>query len=320
MTFQNPAPGGSLSKWGEEPAVRQLLQDLIGAQIAHAYLFSGPVPERTREAALSFARSLLCAALEGGESCGTCPSCRAWARQAHPDFHLLEASGSSLKVEQIRLWRPFFNYRPQIGKRQVFLLEGPELLTAPAANSLLKALEEPLPQTVFLLLTGDYRALLPTIVSRCRLVVFRSGERTPGRSSQGFAAPEKAALISRLLREGKESELIGAVRRFGPDRAAARELLKFLVADLEQVYRARRDLFCREPGTMYSAGERERARTGIELLESLLECLVSLERGLSLLEANAQVSPVLALTLRRVQRRLRQLPPALISESNSLER
>ncbi len=295
LTFQNPASGGRAPIWEEEPAVRQLLQDLVGAQVAHAYLFSGGALERKKEAALSFAQALLCTALESGGPCGICPSCRAWARRAHPDFHFLEPQGNSLKIGQIRAWRPFFNYRPRLGKHQVFFLEAPELLTAPAANSLLKALEEPLPRTVFLLVTGDYRTLLPTLVSRCRLLIFRQQEEgAPGRTLQDLAEPAKAASITRLLWEGKESELLGAVRLFGPDREAGRGLLNFVLADLERIYRTQRSLICQGAGD---------AETGL----GLLECLAILERGLSLLEANVQVSLLLALTLRKAQKRLQEL-------------
>lgn len=287
--------GGSLAKQ-EEAAVRQLRQDLAGARISHAYLFSGRDPAKLRELAFSFAQTLLCTSPAAGEACGACPSCRAFKRRAHPDFHFLEAQGSTLKVEQIRLWRPFFNYQPQLGRHQVFCLEGPEHLTAPAANSLLKVLEEPLARTVFLLLTRDCRVLLPTLVSRCRVLAFRSGGEED--SSCSREARDLSASISRLLWEGKESELLRALRLSGPDRAAARDLLKILFGDLEAIYLTRRSLVCRKP---------ERAREELDALESLLECLVALERGIFFLEANLQTSLVLALTLRTVQKRLRGL-------------
>jgi DNA polymerase III delta' subunit len=163
--------------WEHEQAVRQLRQDVQSGQLAHAYLLAGPATRCKQETVDAFSQALLCLGTEAGEPCNSCDSCNAWGHQAHPDYHSLAPEGSSLKIEQIRQWQPFFSYRPQLGRHQVFLLSAPELLTDPAANSLLKILEEPLPQTVFLLTTEDERALLPTLVSRCRVVLFRPGRR-----------------------------------------------------------------------------------------------------------------------------------------------
>ena len=101
--------------WENEPAVRQLRQDVQSGQPAHAYLLAGPATKCKREAASTFAQALLCLATERGEPCGACDSCHAWEQQAHPDYHFLEPEGSSLKIEQIRQWQPFFSYHPQSG-------------------------------------------------------------------------------------------------------------------------------------------------------------------------------------------------------------
>lgn len=271
--------------WEEETAVSQMRRDLKSGQVAHAYLFTG-ASGRKQEAVEFFTQGLLCQAED--TPCGICASCTAWERRAHPDFHLLEPDGSSLKIDQVRSWHSFFNYRPHFGGHQVFLLRKPELLTADAANSLLKILEEPLPQTVFLLLTEDDRALLPTIVSRCRVVPFRKQGRDDGEECRHS---EKVTELLRLLQEGRESELLSYIRRSKWDREEARNFLKLLTTDLEEIYRTRRE--------MISAGQ-EYEKTGL----ILLECLGIILNGRHLLDQNVQVQLLAALTLRNIQKRL----------------
>lgn len=171
-----------LQKFGDSTAGRQLQQDLRQGTPAHAYLLAGSLCRDKEEIVSLFVQALLCREPADGNPCALCPSCQAWERGGHPDYHSLQPDGSSIKIDQLRLWQPFFRYSPDLGRKQVFLLQQPELLTAPAANSLLKVLEEPLPGTIFLLVTEDQRSLLPTIVSRCR-VVFLEAAQKPGNSS-----------------------------------------------------------------------------------------------------------------------------------------
>jgi DNA polymerase-3 subunit delta' len=277
--------------WEHEPAVRQLRQDVQSGQPAHAYLLAGPATRCKRDVASTFAQALICLATERGEPCGACDSCHAWKQQAHPDYHFLEPEGSSLKIEQIRQWQPFFSYHPQLGRRQVFFLSAPELLTEPAANSLLKVLEEPLPQTVFLLATEDERALLPTLASRCRVVLFRAGQDLPIEDGD-----KATASLRQLLWDGSEAELMRQVRLIKLDRPAAGRLLRSLLSDLEQFYRkARNQVLVGQGNTGISRG--------------LLECLDVILTGQQLLEGNVSVPLLLALTLRALQKRLREIPP-----------
>jgi DNA polymerase-3 subunit delta' len=279
--------------WEHEPAVRQLRQD-VQSQLAHAYLLAGPATRCKQEVANTFAKALLCLSDERGDPCGACESCHAWDQRVHPDYHFLEPEGSSLKIDQIRQWQPFFSFRPQLGKRQVFFLSAPELLTEPAANSLLKILEEPLPQTVFLLATEDERALLPTLASRCRVVLFRAQQ-------EDLAAEDGdnvATGLRQLLWSGSEAELMRQVRLIKLDRPAAGRLLRSLLSDLEQLYRkTRSQVIAGQGNTVISKG--------------LLECLDVILTGQQLLDDNVSVPLLLALTLRALQKRLREMPPEI---------
>lgn len=283
--------------WQHEPAVHQLRQDVQGGQVAHAYLLAGPATKCKQEVAACLAQAVLCLAPEAGEPCGHCDSCNSWSHQAHPDYHPLEPEGNSLKIEQIRQWQPFFNYRPQLGRHQVFFLSAPELLTEPAANSLLKILEEPLSQTVFLLATEDERALLPTLVSRCRVVLFRTRlEDLPQEDGD-----DTTDGLRQLLWSDSEAELLRQVRTLKIDRLAAGRLLRRLLSDTEQLYRkSRQQVLAAEQGN-------------IRISKGLLECLDIIMTGQQLLDDNVSVPLLLALTLRALQKRLRKLPPEIRS-------
>ncbi len=293
-----------------EPAVRQLRQDVQSGQSAHAYLLAGPSTGCKLDVANTLAQALLCLSNEGGEPCGVCDSCHAWERRTHPDYHYLEPEGNSLKIEQIRQWQPFFSYRPQLGRHQVFFLSAPELLTEPAANSLLKILEEPLPQTVFLLSTEDERALLPTLVSRCRVVLFRTTPRgcpAPGQSDLPIGEEDGAVSgLLQLLWSDSEAELMRQARQIKLDRPAAGRLLQNLLSVLEQLYRKARNQVMAGQGNS-------------RISKELLECLDVILTGQQLLDNNVSVPLLLSLTLRALQKRLREIPPEFRGDGGGLQ-
>jgi DNA polymerase-3 subunit delta' len=279
----------------DEPAARELLQDVSGGQVAHAYLLTGPATGHQGQAAELFTQALLCQQPNEGRPCGDCPSCQAWLNNAHPDFHRLGADGNSIKIEQIRSWSPFFLYRPNMGRHQVFYLAAPELLTAEAANSLLKNLEEPITGTVFLLVTADESAVMPTIVSRCRVVLFRKESSQPAAEIEESADNTGTARVKELLWNGREAELLAYLRKSKYDRQAARYLLKYLLADMERIHQVERRRLIDGQGNLH-------------LSAALLQIMEIIVRGMSLLDDNVQVSLLLTVTLYQVQKRLRRIP------------
>ena len=90
------------------------------------------------------------------------------ARGTHPDVHVIEPGESgSIKVEQVRAAIERAVYRPFEGRRRVTIIDGADALVDAAQNALLKTLEEPLPASVFILVTSRPDVLLPTVRSRC---------------------------------------------------------------------------------------------------------------------------------------------------------
>jgi len=146
-----------------------LQRAMTGSRLAHAYLFAGPEGVGKRLMALAVARVLFCSA---GTGCGECAACRKLAHRNHPDLHVLEPDGNSIKIEQIRALQRDLSLRPLEGSRKVCLIEAAELMTTAAANALLKTLEEPRGDILLILLSSQPQRLLETIRSRCQLLQF----------------------------------------------------------------------------------------------------------------------------------------------------
>lgn len=154
---------------GQETAVEILRKDLDQDRVAHAYLFTGPQGVGKGMAARAMAQALLC---QTGDSCHRCAGCHLFGINEHPDFFWLEPAGASLKIEQIRRLNKEVSTRPYMAARRVIVINQAETMTAEAANSLLKTLEEPPAYVVFFLIASNLEKMLPTVLSRCRLVRF----------------------------------------------------------------------------------------------------------------------------------------------------
>ena len=128
--------------------------------------------------ALDIARAVSCDADD--RPCSECGQCRRISSGLHPDMRIvgLEKARSGrlrtlISIEQVRDVQRETSLLPYEGRYRVIIFENAELFSEEAANSLLKTLEEPPERVLIILLTTDVRALLPTIVSRCRLVQLR---------------------------------------------------------------------------------------------------------------------------------------------------
>jgi DNA polymerase-3 subunit delta' len=159
---------------GHKQLVKILIKAVSSGRVAHAYLFAGPEGVGKETTATAFARALLCSGPAGGDACGVCRQCRQVSGGNHPDFYLVEPAGSSIKIEQVREIQRRAPYRPYQGGRKVFLIRRAEAMTAEAANCILKTLEEPPGDTVFILVSARPQVLLPTILSRCQAVYFKA--------------------------------------------------------------------------------------------------------------------------------------------------
>ncbi len=138
--------------------------------LSHAYLLAGP----EGLAKTTFARELGAALVSGCGNCGACPECERARDGVHPDLHVLEREGDVYRLEQIEPVVADLSLKPFSATHRVWVIPEVEYLNPQSANKLLKSIEEPPSYVVFVLVTDRLERVLPTIVSRCQIVEFRS--------------------------------------------------------------------------------------------------------------------------------------------------
>lgn len=113
---------------------------------------------------------IMCTEPRGNEPCGHCHSCHLMQAHSHPDYHELQSiEGKDIGVDQVREINDIVAQHAQQNGNKVVYVKGAERLTEAAANALLKTLEEPRPNTYFLLQSEASASLLATIYSRCQV-------------------------------------------------------------------------------------------------------------------------------------------------------
>ena len=189
---------------GQHKAKQLLARSLRTQRLAHAYLFRGPEGVGKQLFARSLAASVNCAtpALQTGEACGVCPSCRKYRSGNHPDFVVVSPEKGTIKIEQIRELGRSLAYPPYESAMRVVLLEDIHTMRQEAANSLLKTLEEPPENNILILTAESSKTVLTTLVSRCQVVPFYtlSQEETVAilRAEDEQLDAEAACLLARL--------------------------------------------------------------------------------------------------------------------------
>ncbi len=157
---------------GHAWAIAYLQKTLEADRIAQAMLITGPAQIGKTHLALEYAAALQCASDEG-RPCGVCRACVETLAGTHADLLLIEPDNDRIKIDQVRQIQHELALRPHSGRWRVCIITGFETTTTEAANALLKLLEEPPPHAVLLLTALDAGLLLPTVVSRCRVLPLR---------------------------------------------------------------------------------------------------------------------------------------------------
>ena len=162
---------------GQDRVIALLRRAIERGRVPHAYLFSGPPGAPLVDAAMALASAVNCRT-QPGEGCGACDACAKIAGGFHPDVVTLVREGAAqiVPIENVRnqvIAR--MGMPPHEGAVRVFIVEEATALAPPAANALLKTLEEPPARTLFVLCTTAPEQLLPTIRSRCQRVRFGAG-------------------------------------------------------------------------------------------------------------------------------------------------
>lgn len=237
---------------GQREVKQRLLGMAHEGRIPHALMFTGPEGSGNLPAAIAFAQFLFCKNRQAEDACGACASCLKAGKLAHPDLHLVFPIAKSKDVRKsddvVREFRELFLETPYItlhdwfntldaenkqpiipteessdiikklsytsyeGGYKIMLIWQPERMNAESANKLLKILEEPPDQTLFIMVCNQPEQLLATIISRVQQIPFYKIDNDEIASAlvQQFGAQEQAAKQAALLSDGnyREAQLL----------------------------------------------------------------------------------------------------------------
>lgn len=196
---------------GQDIAIKALEGILEQGQVVGSYLFAGPDGVGKCTAAIELAKALNCIAKPRADLCD-CPACKKIDSGNHPDVFIVlpEGASGSIKIGKIRDIIYEASLKPYEGKKRVFIINDAEAMTEEAQNALLKLLEEPPQNHILILTSSNPGGMLPTVLSRCKVLKFYNLRRE-----------EIQALLETRGLEDKEASLFAHMAMGSPGRAIA---------------------------------------------------------------------------------------------------
>ena len=162
----------------EQPVAHKILFNSVNRnKVSHAYLFETNNYENGFDLALAFAKYLLCPNhFSNTQKCNNCLQCSIIDKNDYLDLKIIDSDGIWIKKEQLDNLQVDFSKKSITGGNQVYIINHAEKLNTQAANSILKFLEEPVPNIIAILVTNNKYSLLDTIISRCQVISLKDGQ------------------------------------------------------------------------------------------------------------------------------------------------
>ena len=247
--YRRHRPGSFDEVVGQTHVVRTLRNAVEQGKVHHAYLFVGSRGTGKTSMAKILARSLNCE--RGGPTihpCGECESCVTIAAGTSMDVIEMDAA-SNRSVDDVRDLRERVAYAPSGGRWKVYILDEAHMLTKEAWNAFLKTLEEPPPNTVFVLATTESHKVMATIADRCQRFDFQrpsleqiSEVLNRVAAAESLEADEGAVAMIARSAQGSFRDALGTLDQlvaFGGDHVELKDVLEMLgAADADLLFEA----------------------------------------------------------------------------------
>ena len=292
---------------GQEHVVRTLRNAVTQGKVHHAYLFVGSRGTGKTSMAKILAACLNCERGPTIEPCGRCDSCVSIASATSLDVIEMDAASNN-SVDDIRDLRESVVYAPVSGRHKVYILDEAHMLSPQAWNAFLKTLEEPPPNTVFVLATTEAAKVLPTVVDRCHRFDFARPTveqlaavvRRVSEIESIAIGPDAVALLARHA-TGSFRDALGTLEQLvtyaGPQIATDDVLAVLGVADADLLFAALDAIAAADPRAALLAAA-QLTHTGRDAL-GFVRDLEAHARDLMIVQTLGEVPAELAITPER---------------------
>lgn len=226
---------------GQEVVATTLKQAIEQGKISHAYLFSGPRGTGKTSAAKIFAKAMNCPNQVDGEPCNDCYICQAITEGSLEDVIEIDAASNN-GVDEIRDIRDKSTYAPSLATYKVYIIDEVHMLSTGAFNALLKTLEEPTENVVFILATTELHKIPATILSRVQRFEFKSIKVTDIQahlakilSQEGLSFDEQALTIIARRAEGGMRDALSILDQalsLSPDQTVSLEIAEEITGSI----------------------------------------------------------------------------------------